>query len=150
MTGKDPNRAAPATSIRSHPVIRSAEEFVRLRESPDPEDRHRAAHEEAGERVWLDVVRRFPEMRFWVAQNRTAPPAVLRVLGEDADARVRGMVARRRRLPEDLLLRLARDPDAGVRNAVAYNAKASRAVSDVLAGDDEELVREAVPKQRQG
>lgn len=130
-------------------MIRSAEEFVRLRESPDPEDRHRVAHEEAGEQVWLDIVRRFPDMRFWVAQNKTTPLDVLRVLGENADARVRGMVARKRRAPEDLLLRLARDPDAGVRNAVAYNAKASRAVLDVLAGDGAELVRGAVLK-RQG
>lgn len=130
-------------------MIQSAEEFVRLRQSPDPEDQYRAAHEEASEQVWLDIVRRFPDMRFWVAQNKTTPLAVLRVLGEDADARVRGMVARKRRLPEDLLLRLARDPDAGVRNAVAYNPKASRAVLDGLADDCEEFVREAVLK-RQG
>jgi hypothetical protein len=44
-------------------MIASAEEFVALRTSEDPEEYNRAAHDEAPEEVWWDVIRRFLVMR---------------------------------------------------------------------------------------
>lgn len=73
-------------------VIESAEEFVRLRNSKDPDEYGRAAHDEASEDVWRDVVERFPDMRFWVAQNKTVPLSILEALRHDPDERVRSMV----------------------------------------------------------
>lgn len=55
-------------------MIESADEFVRLRTSADPAEYQRAARDDATERTWRDVIARFPEMRFWVAQNKTVPP----------------------------------------------------------------------------
>ncbi len=49
----------------------------------------RAAEDEASEGVWRDVVDRFPDMRFWVAQNKTVPVSVLEELRNDQDAWVR-------------------------------------------------------------
>jgi hypothetical protein len=77
-------------------VIESAEEFVRLRTSTDPAEYQRAAHDEAAERTWQDVIARFPEMRFWVAQNKTVPLSVLEDLRNDPDEKVRAMVRARR------------------------------------------------------
>ena len=54
-------------------VITSAEEFVQLRTSRNPDEYHRAAHEEASVETWLDVIERFPDMRSWVAHNKTVP-----------------------------------------------------------------------------
>ena len=51
-------------------MIQTAEEFVELRSSEDPELYGRAANEPASEEVWLDVIQRYPEMKFWVAQKR--------------------------------------------------------------------------------
>ena len=76
-------------------MIESAEEFRRLRESDDPEDYRRAAHDEAPVEVWLEVIRRWPDMRFWVAQNKTVPVLVLEVLVDDPDQNVRDMVLRK-------------------------------------------------------
>jgi hypothetical protein len=73
-------------------VIASAEEFVRLRTSDDPADYGRAAHDEATEETWREVIKRFPEMRFWVAQNKTVPLNILEELRMDPDERVRSMV----------------------------------------------------------
>lgn len=77
-------------------VIDSADEFVRLRTSDDPADYNRAARDEASESTWRDVIERFPDMRFWVAQNKTVPLSVLEVLRHDADERVRHMVRSKR------------------------------------------------------
>jgi hypothetical protein len=73
-------------------VIESSEEFVRLRISDDPADYGRAAHDEATEETWRDVIKRFPEMRFWVAQNKTVSLSILEELRNDPDERVRSMV----------------------------------------------------------
>jgi len=77
-------------------VIESAEEFVRLRSSVDPAEYHRAAQEEASESTWLEVIDRFPDMRFWVAHNKTVPLSVLEILRHDPDDRVRHMVTSKR------------------------------------------------------
>lgn len=86
-------------------MIESADEFVRLRTSDDPAEYRRAAHDDAAERTWRDVIARFPEMRFWVAQNKTVPLSVLEDLRNDPDERVRSMVRAkglwRRAHPED-------------------------------------------------
>ncbi|KAB2807465.1 hypothetical protein F9L07_25785 [Pimelobacter simplex] len=77
-------------------VIQSADEFVRLRSSDDPEEYARAAHGAATEDIWLDVIDRFPEMRFWVAQNKTVPLSILELLRRDPDANVVRMVRSKR------------------------------------------------------
>jgi len=86
-------------------MIASTEEFLRLRTSEVPEEYWRAAHDEASEETWLEVIDRFPEMRFWVAQNKTVPLVVLEILRHDKESRVRSMVrskgAWRRAHPED-------------------------------------------------
>lgn len=73
-------------------MIESAEEFVRLRTSEEPTEYRRAAHDDASEDTWRDVVERFPDMRFWVAQNKTVPLSILETLRDDPDERVRVMV----------------------------------------------------------
>lgn len=128
-------------------MIDSAEEFRSLRESEHAAEYHRAAHDEAPLEVWLDILRRMPEMRFWVAQNKTIPVVVLQQLADDPDASVRGMVARKRKIPEALQRKLATDADNSVRSALAYNAKITPRVLAILAGDHDQLVSEAA-KQR--
>lgn len=102
------------------------------------EDQHRATHEEAAESVWRAVISGFPEMREWVAHNKTVPVEILDVLSRDSDARVRCAVAMKRKLPEELQLLLARDIDGTVRQSIVYNAKATKRVLQIL-GDDVDL-----------
>jgi hypothetical protein len=117
-------------------MIESAEEFVRLRTSSNPEEYRRAAREPASLEVWKAVIAGYPEMRFWVAHNKTVPLVVLECLAGDIDPRVRGMVARKRRASPALLARLAEDADVGVRLAVARNPKTPEAVLSRLRTDD--------------
>lgn len=128
-------------------TIRDAAEFIRLRESSDPDEYRRAALEEASLEVWLEIVNNHPEMRFWVAQNKTVPGQVLRILASDDDARVRSMTASKRSLALDLLNQLAEDQDDGVRAAVARNRSTPRETLERLREDPWEDVREVVEER---
>lgn len=77
-------------------MIESADEFVRLRASEDQEEYERAAHDEASDATWLDVIERFPDMRRWVAHNKTVPLRILEVLRQDPDEDVVWMVRKKR------------------------------------------------------
>jgi hypothetical protein len=124
-------------------MIASAEEFVRLRTSEDPAEYRRAAWEEAALDTWFDIIARFPEMKSWVAHNKTVPLEVLERLVDDPDSDVRHTVATKRKLTLDLFNRLVLDEDETVRAALAYNRKAPQAVLDRLRNDGSALVREA-------
>jgi hypothetical protein len=103
-------------------MIESADEFYRLRTSKNPAEYERAVHDGAPEEVWRAVLARYPEMRFWVAQNKTVPVHVLDTLADDPDWPVRHMVARKRKMPESVQRRLARDAYDGGRRALVRHA----------------------------
>jgi hypothetical protein len=104
-------------------MIESAAEFVFLRTSEDMALYQRAAQESASEEVWREVITTYPEMKFWVAQNKTVPLSILDILSRDPNSSVRLMVAQKRKAGAEILERLAQDIDEGVRRAVALNAK---------------------------
>ena len=104
-------------------TINSADEFVRLRESTNPAEYHRAGHEEATLEVWRDVIERYPDMRKWVAYNKTVPLEILATLASDPDWYVRSTVAMKRKLTPDLLDQLAADKSKSIRMQVAQTPR---------------------------
>ena len=124
-------------------VIESAEEFVALRTSSNPEEYYRASHESALDEVWFDVIARFPAMRQWVAQNKTTSAAVMERLVNDPDPRVRYQVAMTNRVDSATLRTLATDPDETVRARVAHHKKAPVDVLESLRRDESSVVRDA-------
>lgn len=134
-------------------MIHSAEEFVRLRQSEDPDECRRASSDEAPFGVWLSVIDRFPEMRSWVAHNKTVPLEILGRLAADLDAGVRATVASKRNLSSALQSLLRIDADASVRERLACNAKCDPEILRLLASDPEEFIRSAAIrrlKEREG
>jgi hypothetical protein len=123
-------------------MIKSPEEFVQLRTSSDPSDHHRASQEAASDTVWLEIIKSHPEMRPWVAQNKTISIEILDVLSQDPSAEVRSQVAMKRKLPERIQLLLATDPDDGVRSRLAYNDRATKRVLEILSRDAKSSIRE--------
>ncbi|WP_083845973.1 hypothetical protein [Rhodanobacter spathiphylli] len=127
-------------------MITSAEQFVRLRNSDVPAEYSLAAEDEAPVAVWLDVISRFPEMREWVAYNKTVPIEILAVLAHDESASVRLTVADKRKLTLELFDLLAHDQDELVRQRIAYNKKAPLQLLERLSVDVSPLVRDAAMK----
>ena len=129
-------------------MIASAEEFVELRRSERAEKYLRAGQESAPRHIWLEVIQRFPDMRFWVAQNKTVPIEVLEVLARDPDPRVRSMVAMKNKLTKELFALLSTDQDDAVRARVAHNRKVPSEILRTLVEDQSQLVSAAARKRQ--
>lgn len=128
-------------------MINSAEEFVRLRLSENMDEYLKAAWDEAHLEVWLEVIEKYPDMRKWVAHNKTIPVEIMEILADDSDENVRFTIATKNRLPENLQLKLAKDPESSVRNRIVYNKKATLRALRMLVNDEEEDTR-ALARQR--
>jgi hypothetical protein len=132
----------------SQRMITTAQEFCRLRESTIPEEYWRAAHEEASVEVWREIIAVRPDMRTWVAHNKTIPLEILEELSFDSDVAVRCEVAGKRKISEAIAVRLAKDPDEGVRIQLIYNQKLPAAALIVLRDDPSEFVRQTLHEKR--
>lgn len=123
-------------------MIVSPSEFVALRLSDSPSEQMRASYEEASLDVWLGVIAAYPDMRRWVAHNKTVPHAILEVLARDEDPAVRRAVAFKRKAQPALLRLLAQDKDESVRARVARHRRTETEVLRLLAEDESWFVRE--------
>lgn len=125
-------------------MIESPEEFVRLRTSEDPDQYRRAAHETAPPVVWLAIIEKYPEMRQWVAHNKTIPTDVYFALYEKCKDGASGtdewhtkvMLAMKGSCPSDLLEQLASDADESVRDSVARNKHTPEHILRKLSSDE--------------
>lgn len=124
-------------------MIRSAEEFVELRDKNDA----RATHDTAMTSVWMAVIRQYPEYKAWVIHNKTVPLSILRVLAHDTDSMVRYWVAMKRKCPPEILEELAQDEDESVRTRVALNAKTPGEILEMMRDDPCEEIAELVVKR---
>lgn len=128
-------------------MITSAEEFVRLRTSKNPEEYLRAAWDDAPLDVWHEVIQNYPDMSFWVAQNKSVPVEILCILASHPEEDVRSMVASKNKLPEELQLKLASDPELFVRQRIAYNKKATFKALQIISQDKDDELRAHVLKR---
>ncbi|ENX04237.1 hypothetical protein F900_00221 [Acinetobacter modestus] len=127
-------------------MINSAEEFILLRNSETRDEYIRAASEDASDLVWIDIISRFPEMREWVAYNKTVPLNILEILARDENESVRAAVAMKRKLSPELFDLLSRDNSEEVRHRIACNKKSPIYILKILANDPIMFVREAALK----
>jgi hypothetical protein len=116
-------------------TIESAEQFVSLLKSTDENLYRRVANGSATEETWREVVANYPEMRVWVARNKTVPLNILATLAQDIDPSVRHAVAMKRKCGSEILQRLAKDADDSVRLRVALNPSTPKAVLEQLLAD---------------
>jgi hypothetical protein len=96
-------------------MIITAEEFIRLRSSEEPEEYGRAAHDEASIQTWEEVIEKYPDYKKWVIHNKTVPIEILQRLAKDINPSIRAEVARKRKINEAIFQLLAADEDEGVR-----------------------------------
>ncbi|GAA5482582.1 hypothetical protein Hsar01_01805 [Haloferula sargassicola] len=130
-------------------MISTAQEFLALMRSEDPDDYHRFRYDEAPIEVWREIITRYSLANEWVARNKTAPVEILEAISSDPRVVVRTEVAMTRRITPDIQARLAVDSDASVRNALANNAKVSESILEQLSEDSEEFVRDTALRRLQ-
>lgn len=120
--------------------IKSANEFVELLLSEDPEQYRRAAEDTAEEEVWREVLHQFPEKRKWVVHNKTVPLSILRTMIYDEDPDIRITIAMTRRIDIEMMEQLATDTDPRVRQRIAYNKKTPPNIIEKLSTDPDDIV----------
>jgi Leucine rich repeat variant len=121
-------------------MIRTVAEFANLRNSKDPADQTRATMDAADDKVWLEVIEQHPDLRKWVAQNKTVSLSIIRQLIDDVDPVTRSWVARKRKLDRAMFVALSTDADERVRHALATNAKLPPDLLRLLSQDPIDLV----------
>jgi hypothetical protein len=102
-------------------MIKSAEEFIRLRTSDIKEEYERSAHDTADISTWTDVIEKYPDYKEWVIHNKTVPIEILEKLTLDNDPRIRGAVARKRKINAKIFVSLSRDKNVNVRYDLMCN-----------------------------
>ena len=106
-------------------MIKTAEEFIRLRTSEVLEEYLRAAHDTADISTWIEVIEKHPDFKRWVIHNKTVPIEILELLTLDMDPNVRSEVAIKRKINDKIFVTLSRDKDENVRYALMCNTKLS-------------------------
>jgi hypothetical protein len=130
-------------------MIRSVAEFVYLRNSEDAEDQTRATIDAADDSVWLAVIKHHPDLRKWVAHNKTVPLSIVRLLIDDPDPSTRSWVARKRKLDRAMFVALVVDADSSVRHALCTNAKIPPDLLRRLAEDSDPWVAQEATQRLQ-
>jgi hypothetical protein len=102
-------------------MIKSADEFIRLRTSEIEEEYDRAARDTADISTWTEIIEKFPDFKKWVIHNNTVPMEILEILTLDEDPNVRSAVARKRKINDKIFVTLSRDKDENVRYALMCN-----------------------------
>ena len=116
-------------------MIHSAEEFVELRQSENPEKYLRAANEEATEATWLQIIHQYPEMAIWVVQNKTIPLSILERLANNISIEVRRAIAMKNKLSPSLYDALSKDVEESIRERIVYNKNTPGDILSRLAQD---------------
>lgn len=117
-------------------MIESAKEFIKLRHSECQEEYQRAGFEEATHETWLELIENYPDMKIWVARNRTISVDIMRILSDDKDAIVRSAIASKHTLPQDLFIKLAQDKEETVRNTIVFNKKTPLNILQKISKED--------------
>ena len=131
-------------------MIKTAEEFIRLRTSDIQEEYVRAGKDEAPITVWLELIEKYPHMRIWVARNKTIPIEVINILSKDEDSLVRDSIASKYPLSREIYLMLSKDKDESVRGRLIYNKKLPLDIlKDLSERDPSEFVRNQATEKYQ-
>lgn len=128
-------------------VVSSADEWVGLRCSEVPGEQFKAAWAIATVDIWKEVIDKYPDMREWVAHNKTIPEEIIRILALDTDSRVRGMVADKRKVPADVLAILARDSEETIRRSVVGDPNIPVEILQTMVNDEWSVVAEIAKKR---
>lgn len=102
-------------------MIKSAEEFIRLRTSEIKDEYDRAANDSADISTWTELIEKHPDFKEWVIHNKTVPIEILERLTLDKDPKIRSAVARKRKINDKIFQALSRDKDENVRHALICN-----------------------------
>lgn len=123
-------------TVSQHKMIKSADEFKRLRLSEIQSEYDQAARDNASIEVWLDVIQKFPDLKEWVIHNKTIQIEILELLAKDFNPKVRACVANKRKINDLIFNLLKSDVSEDVRSSLLHNTKLSADKKSLIKTDD--------------
>src|SRR5690606_13372932 len=123
-------------------MITSPEEFKKLRLSENIEEQRRSALEPAELQTWFGVIEKYPDLKEWVAHNKTIPLEILENLATDEDEKVKCVVARKRKINQKIFDLLNSDKNEAVRHALICNTKLPIERKKQIKVDDSDWLKE--------
>jgi hypothetical protein len=121
-------------------MIESAEKFIQLRDSDNPEDYNRSARDSASMDTWLELINNYPDYQEWVAHNKTIPDTIIELLSNSLSTRVRAIIASKRKTPTHILEKLSKDIEDSVRRSIVYNPKTPTYILTSMLQDNWQLI----------
>jgi hypothetical protein len=107
-------------------MIRTAEEFKKLRTSENLDEQRRAGDEQASIDTWQETIAKYPELKTWVIYNKTIPVEILNQLSKDPNPDIRSEVACKRKIDSEIFNRLRSDNDENVKYSLLCNTKLTK------------------------
>lgn len=101
----------------------------------------------SSEHIWKEILAKYPDLKWEVAQNKKLPDAIKRMLAVDEDFYVRSSIARKHKIPEDLYLVFARDESESIRSRIAVRNDTPMEALELLALDSSEYVAQIARDQ---
>ena len=129
LSPNPPHITEPLPAIK---MIKTAEEFKKLRSSENLDEQRRAGVEDASIETWQEVIQKYPELKEWVIYNKTIPLEILNQLSKDSNSEIRSEVARKRKIDSEIFDRLKIDQDENVKLSLFYNRKLSEEQKDQI------------------
>ncbi|MCZ8286095.1 MAG: HEAT repeat domain-containing protein [Bacteroidia bacterium] len=117
-------------------MIKTADEFITLRQSDNMDEQYRAGHDTSEISVWLEVIKNYPDFKTWVIHNKTIQIEILEILCSDDNPKVRADVAGKRKINDKIFDLLSVDSDENVRYALMCNTKLTLDKKQTIKMDD--------------
>ena len=123
-------------------MINTTSEFIKLRNSDIPAEYNRTGIEEAPIDVWMELIENHPDMKVWVARNKSIPMEIINILSLDNDPVIRDAISSKYPLDIEIYQLFSKDADEGIRAKLTYNKGLPLFIlKDMAKNDPSEFVR---------
>ncbi|AIK96202.1 hypothetical protein [Candidatus Odyssella acanthamoebae] len=123
-------------------MIKSAEEFIRLRKSRIPEEYNRANDEFIPDEVCHAVIKKDLDMKEYIAGNTSISLNMIIYLADDEDVDIRVRIAEKPNLTRGLFEKFVCDPDESVRHRLVFNRHTPLDILERLTHDEWDVCAE--------
>ncbi|MFN9340176.1 MAG: hypothetical protein ACK6BZ_11875 [Candidatus Kapaibacterium sp.] len=102
-------------------MIKTVNEFIAFIQSDNTTDQFRARYDNADIKIWLEIIKNYPDFKTWVIHNKTVQIEILEILCADKDPNIRSDIAKKLKINDFIFNILSVDPDENVRYALMCN-----------------------------
>lgn len=108
--------------VQQDHMVNSVEEFLNILDSDEELGTNESRLCHAPDNVWRQIIIEHPELKRWVAWNKTISYTILEILSEDNDPEIRWWIASKTKISIGLLERFSKDSNSSIRERIVFNS----------------------------